>query len=354
MSTATLPAVQNGYHPPAIPETRELTPETLERVMLEGDLSKLRPEQRLEWYRARCDAAGLDPRGQPFQYLLLNGKLVLYATKAATEQLTGIHKLGVAIVGRETDRDTGLHIVQARVTFPDGRTVDDCGAVCLTGLKGEALANAVLKATTKAKRRTVLSALGLGMLDESEVEAVAGARRVSVEPTGEIVDAGPVFGKPEHPQNDSGHGRGEYASPDQVNAYNAALKGFIDKANAKWADQWTGPEGPIDGIPELINPWQANAHLLKWAVDVGYLDASIVPEDVKTRKPPMYLAIVYHRSKGYQSALAKELAKYVDEQAARKTEKLYRERPELDPDHGVDADPDDLHDNDAREPGQDG
>jgi hypothetical protein len=41
--------------------------------------------------------------------------------------------------------------------------------VNIEGLKGEALANALMKAETKAKRRATLSAVGLGMMDESEI-----------------------------------------------------------------------------------------------------------------------------------------------------------------------------------------
>jgi hypothetical protein len=44
------------------------------------------------------------------------------------------------------------------------------------GLAGESLCNALMKASTKAKRRAVLAVCGLGMLDESELDTVAGAR----------------------------------------------------------------------------------------------------------------------------------------------------------------------------------
>jgi hypothetical protein len=56
--------------------------------------------------------------------------------------------------------------------MPDGRTDESLGAVSLVGLEGEALANSLMKAETKAKRRVALSICGLGMLDETEVEAI--------------------------------------------------------------------------------------------------------------------------------------------------------------------------------------
>ena len=46
------------------------------------------------------------------------------------------------------------------------------------GLKGDALANGLMKAETKAKRRVTLSLCGLGMLDDSEVETIPNAQRV--------------------------------------------------------------------------------------------------------------------------------------------------------------------------------
>ena len=46
------------------------------------------------------------------------------------------------------------------------------GAVSTAGLKGEALANSMMKATTKSKRRVTLSICGLGMLDETEIDSI--------------------------------------------------------------------------------------------------------------------------------------------------------------------------------------
>lgn len=146
---------------------------TMEAVVVGGDLAKLTPPQRLEWYRNRCEAAGLDPRTQPFQYITLQGKLTLYATKAATDQLIASRSLSVQIVNRGMVGD--LYEVVVRVTFPDGHHVEDMAALPISGLRGDALANATMKCVTKAKRRTVLSACGLGMMDESEAETIPGA-----------------------------------------------------------------------------------------------------------------------------------------------------------------------------------
>jgi hypothetical protein len=161
-------------------ELATISPETMEALVVGGDLKRLSPVQRLEVYSARCAAAGIDPRTQPFQYLELKGKLTLYATKAATDQIISARRLTVEVVDRVVHADLGLAEARVRVSFPDGRHVEDVAAVSINGLKGEDLANALMKVVTKAKRRTVLSACGLGMLDELETETIPGAARVDV------------------------------------------------------------------------------------------------------------------------------------------------------------------------------
>lgn len=155
----------------------ESTAERWETAVVDGNLERLQPAERLELVRRICDATGLTLESQPFQYLRLSGKLVLYARRDATDQLRRVHRVSVSIVSRETA--DGVHVVTARATMPDGRTDESTGAVPTKGLQGDALANSLMKAETKAKRRVTLSICGLGMLDESEVETIPGA---AVEP----------------------------------------------------------------------------------------------------------------------------------------------------------------------------
>lgn len=67
-------------------------------------------------------------------------------------------------------------VVTARAQTIDGRDDESTGAVSIQGLKGEALANAIMKSETKAKRRVTLSICGLSGLDESEIDSIPGAR----------------------------------------------------------------------------------------------------------------------------------------------------------------------------------
>jgi hypothetical protein len=148
-------------------------PAIVERVLLHGDLKQLSPAQKVSYYRAVCESVGLNPLTQPFQYLVLNGREVLYALRGATDQLRALHTVSVQIVAREVTED--CYVVTARATLPNGRHDETIGAVPIAGLRGEARANALMKAETKAKRRVTLAIVGLGMLDESEVAGIPDA-----------------------------------------------------------------------------------------------------------------------------------------------------------------------------------
>lgn len=161
------------------------TAAVIEQVIAAGDLDKLTPAQRTAYYVETCRSLGLNPMTKPFDYIKLNNRLVLYATKGATDQLRQIHGVSLEIVSQETVQDLYVVTVQARTA--DGRTDADMGAVSIKGATGDALVNAMLKAVTKAKRRVTLSICGLGMLDETEVETIPHAAPALVDAeTGEI------------------------------------------------------------------------------------------------------------------------------------------------------------------------
>lgn len=157
-----------------------LSPE-IEKLLVSGNLKALSPEQRLEYYKSVCDGLGLNYKTQPFAYLEFDSKkngpqMVLYAKKDATDQLRKIHNVSVQIMSREVIQ--GVFTVCARATFPGGRQDESIGAVPTQGLSGEYLSNAFMKGETKAKRRVTLSICGLGILDESEVVSIDGAKLV--------------------------------------------------------------------------------------------------------------------------------------------------------------------------------
>lgn len=140
-----------------------------EKVLIHGDLSKLTAAERLDYYSKVCESVGLNPLTKPFDYITLNGKLTLYAKRDCTDQLRHRDGVSVQIVSRESI--DGVFIVTARATVGN-RADESIGAVAIEGLKGDARANAIMKAETKAKRRVTLSICGLGLLDETEVDTV--------------------------------------------------------------------------------------------------------------------------------------------------------------------------------------
>jgi hypothetical protein len=142
--------------------------DVLERIIIHGDLKALDQTQKVEYYRLMCESLGLNANTRPFAYLVLNGKTVLYALRDCTDQLRRIHK--VSVVESTQEEINGVYIVVCKVQNGEGRTDIARGAVDLGVLKGEALANAIMKAETKAKRRATLSICGLGVLDETEIE----------------------------------------------------------------------------------------------------------------------------------------------------------------------------------------
>jgi len=162
-----------------VPKT--IDPAIVEQVLLHGDLSPLTSPQRVSYYGTVCDSVGLNPLTKPFEFITLNGKLVLYALRAATDQLRAIHNVSIQLTAGEWLED--CYLVRARATLPNGRTDESVGAVAVAGLKGEARANAIMKAETKAKRRVTLAIVGLGMLDESEVATLPAVATGPAPPT---------------------------------------------------------------------------------------------------------------------------------------------------------------------------
>ena len=147
------------------------TQDAIEKCLLDGDLSKLSLDQRLSYYKQVCDTVGLNPLTKPFQYIVLNGKLTMYALKGATDQLRRIYDISCEV--KNTEKIEDLYVVTVKaINNKNGRVDEDMGFAKISGMKGDMLGNAMLKATTKAKRRVTLSMCGLGMLDEDEVATI--------------------------------------------------------------------------------------------------------------------------------------------------------------------------------------
>jgi hypothetical protein len=160
--------------------------ETLQAVLVSGNLETLSAAERLNYLSALCRSLNLNLLTQPIEFIKLSGRLVPYVKRVATDQLRKNH--GVSVLRIEQKVEGDLFTATCYVRDRDGREDCDIGVVPIKGLVGDALANARMKGLTKAKRRATLSICGLGWLDDSEVDSIPGAQRVVIDSqTGEIL-----------------------------------------------------------------------------------------------------------------------------------------------------------------------
>jgi hypothetical protein len=155
--------------------------------LLQMDISKLTLEQRNVYLWHMAVRKGLDPLTRPFDVLIMQGKAVLFANAGCADQLRELHNINIETVeegplrlGDEIRKD--VYVVKVKGDR-QGRTQVNIGAVSIDGLGGPDLANAVMKAHTKASRRVTLDLCGLGMPDETELSTIRNHG------TGTIIDA---------------------------------------------------------------------------------------------------------------------------------------------------------------------
>ena len=148
----------------------ELGGRVIESLVLRGDVSALSPSDRARFYIQTCEGLGLNPHAQPFAFLRLNGKEILYATRGATDQLAAIHRVTREIIDGPKVIDlagTKLAYCVCRASLPNGRHETSTKTLPFTDP-----INVLMKCETGAKRRATLSILGLSLLDETELETI--------------------------------------------------------------------------------------------------------------------------------------------------------------------------------------
>lgn len=154
--------------------SQKMNLEKIEEMVIRQNIAKMSPSEKIVYVKSLNDALGLDWRLNGIGLINLQGKEVPYIQRAGTDQLRQKNKISITITAREKVGD--CYVVTARATTPDGRTDESIGVVPLQefgkSLSGDKLANAFMKAETKAKRRVTLSICGCGFMDESETETV--------------------------------------------------------------------------------------------------------------------------------------------------------------------------------------
>jgi len=175
-----------------VPEIRkqQIDAEILEKAIMGEDLSGLTPQERLKLYAYVCQSLGLNPYTKPFCYLKLrrkvNGKivekLILYPKKDCAEQLRKIHGVSLKVTNRQKIGD--IYMVSVYAEDRTGRYDEATASVCVKGLEGQDLCDAIMKCETKAKRRVTFSLCGLTWMDKimEQVETAKEAEREESEP----------------------------------------------------------------------------------------------------------------------------------------------------------------------------
>ena len=196
------------------PYAPAVDPEALNRALMAGDLAKLSPADRTQYYLALCQSTGLNPLTRPFIVLKApDGSMQWYPTVGCAEQLRKRDRVSTRILNREMGLD-GLYIVTVEASTPDGRSEQSQGIVALAEprmtwrknaegkqyqtedktssgdpilvpLHGKARENAMMRAESKAKRRATFAICGLGLPGAEE----AAGQAVRFEPqTGTITE----------------------------------------------------------------------------------------------------------------------------------------------------------------------
>ena len=87
----------------------------MESVIAKGDLAKLTPAERTEYYMQTCRSMGLNPLTQPFSYIILNNKLTLYANRACADQLRKVNDVSLEVVSEKVVDDILTVHVRAKI-----------------------------------------------------------------------------------------------------------------------------------------------------------------------------------------------------------------------------------------------
>lgn len=168
-------ALDPNRKPLALADLTDDDVRALEAAVMQNDYGQLTTRQRMAAMFQKCQALGLDIRLNPFVWAVMNKKLVPVRTKHASSQSRGNMKITLLPVQQVLDHRAGIYMVMMKATQPStGRTDYDIGAASILNLHGEAYANAIMVAWTKAKNRVTESMETTGVaLSEEEVASVA-------------------------------------------------------------------------------------------------------------------------------------------------------------------------------------
>ena len=93
--------------------------------------------------------------------------------------------------------------------------------------------------------------------------------------------------------NNTGHGSGAYAEPDDVKAYQNFVDSEVTAVNQRWCDRLTSPpDGEVltEADSEITSTWELSGHLLKWSRGLGWVNA---PQDIRSGQRDKFCAVAW-------------------------------------------------------------
>lgn len=161
----------------------------VETALMMNNFGALTKAQRALVILKKCEQIGVSIWLQPYAWGTMDGKLVPVPLKGLFQQLRAKNNLTITKIEEEIDKELGIFMVKVhgRVTGSSGVVREDMGlgVVGIKGLTGDPLANAMMKAHTKAKNRLTGSLCGGDSgIDDTEMSSVAGAFMGEDKPAG--------------------------------------------------------------------------------------------------------------------------------------------------------------------------
>lgn len=149
--------------------------------MTSGDLSRMTKQVKDQFITSLSGKIGIPPYPPPFMFAVdKRGKETLVPTKHLAQALrdkcgisTEITYQGPLLMGNG-EVDNTIYVVKVKGTLPNGRSAEDMGTGAFVGdsAVGRGKADEILKTVTKANNRVTYNLLGLGLLDETEVDSM--------------------------------------------------------------------------------------------------------------------------------------------------------------------------------------
>jgi len=224
-----------------MPAKYDAEPAVIEQL-IRGDVSSVPREALLRYIFTFCERVGISPLAVPFSLMKTQRGMQLVANRNFYDAVASKYSVSRECVNEGFFEGTKLYFTRYRATTPDGRVTEDMALVDTSGLNGNDLANAIMKAHTKGRNRVTRAHLGFPFPDETEAETVPGASVVSIDEVPNGGNGEPPAPEPEPPR----------ASREQIKRIHALARrlGMDENAYRAFLEQRFGVRSSKSLTPE--------------------------------------------------------------------------------------------------------